>query len=518
MPTQQIDYLVLGSGLSALNFAALMAKANQKVLVIEAHEYPGGYGHTFVEKNSKHTYHFNAQLHYVWDCGVGEPVYQVLKKLGLEKEVEFVQYNKNGFDHMYMPNHSLQIPNSYQQLLERLCTICPQHHRQISRFISRIKNLSEIILERSRAKNKNLTQKASVTLKSIRLLPYYGATLQQVFDKYQLPKTIQTLLASQWPDFLLPPNQLYFYCWLVLFDGYIRGAYYPKKHFEHVVNALVNVISQNSGEVLLNQTVTDLIINKGRVLGAKVRDSNDPTVQTAYYAKNIICNMDPKQTAHLIGLDKFSASIRKKLNYDYSYSNFMVYGAVEGIDLRDYGFGNWNVFHNEHQCINHAFKQMHDLADYKDISFAFTTPSLVSEDSTGCPEGQQLFELLTVANYDWFKQLKYRNNKQYIQQKKAIYNRMIEVIERDYVPDFGKHVCFKMLGSPTTNESYCLSPAGNSYGANMTPKNMGLFKLNHNTSLKNFYFCNASSGFAGFAKSFSNAADLYQRLTGDIVL
>jgi uncharacterized protein len=33
-------------------------------------------------------------------------------------------------------------------------------------------------------------------------------TLQDIFDKFQLPQAAQTLLALQWLDFLLPPNQL----------------------------------------------------------------------------------------------------------------------------------------------------------------------------------------------------------------------------------------------------------------------------------------------------------------------
>ena len=47
----QTDYLVLGSGLSALSFGALIAKAGRQVVVLEAHEFPGGYGHTFTEKS-----------------------------------------------------------------------------------------------------------------------------------------------------------------------------------------------------------------------------------------------------------------------------------------------------------------------------------------------------------------------------------------------------------------------------------------------------------------------------------
>ena len=41
------DYVIVGSGLAGLTFGALMAKFGRHVLLLEAHEFPGGYGHTF---------------------------------------------------------------------------------------------------------------------------------------------------------------------------------------------------------------------------------------------------------------------------------------------------------------------------------------------------------------------------------------------------------------------------------------------------------------------------------------
>ncbi len=67
----------------------------------------------------------------------------------------------------------------------------------------------------------------------------------------------QTLLALQWPDFLLPPNKLSFFAWVSLFSGYMDGAYYPTHHFEHVIESLVATIRKHGGEVQLNCRVTE---------------------------------------------------------------------------------------------------------------------------------------------------------------------------------------------------------------------------------------------------------------------
>ncbi len=513
----QTDYLVLGSGLSALSFAALMAKAGRKVVVLEAHEFPGGYGHTFIEKNKQHEYRFNAQFHYVWDCGEGELVDRVLNKLELNERVPFITLNEDGFDHMRIPGYALDIPADYDLLEKRLLELFPAHRSQIARFLDKIQHLAELVRRLAPLDKANPVRTLARNFRCAELLKYNGKTLQQVFDQFDLPAPAQGLLASQWPDFLLPPRDLSFLCWLVLFDGYMRGPFYPKHHFESVIDALVSVIEDNGGEVLYNRTVESFIREGRRVSGVLASDTGDPANQCAYEGKTVVCNFDPKLAAQMLGFEHFSSSMQRKLSYDYSYSNFIVYGAVKDIDLADYGFGNWNIFHSEQVSINNVIDDMYLRDDYSNLAFAMGSPSMMSDDPTGCPEGQQLFELLTIANYSHFKQLKLRNNKDYTHKKREIYDAMIRVIERDYVPDFSKHVCLKLLGSPTTNESYVWAPEGNSYGANMTPKNMGLFKLGFKTGLKNLYFCNASSGFAGFAKAFQNGAQLYELLSGDEV-
>ena len=47
MSVMDPEFVVVGSGLSALAFAAIMAKSGRRVVVLEAHDKPGGYAHTF---------------------------------------------------------------------------------------------------------------------------------------------------------------------------------------------------------------------------------------------------------------------------------------------------------------------------------------------------------------------------------------------------------------------------------------------------------------------------------------
>lgn len=507
------DYLILGSGLASLSFAALMAKAGKKVKVLEAHEFSGGYGHTFVEGKK---YRFNAQLHYVWNCGEGRTVNRFLKKLGLEEIVTFEQYDPNGYDHMRIPGYALDIPSDQEELCQRLSNLFPDYAESFRRFIAEVwKTATEI---EKLPEPLNFSFVISHPLISQHLFNYRHLTLQNVFDAFKLLLEAQTLLALQWPDFLLPPGKLSFFAWVTLFTGYCRGAYYPTHHFEHVIDSLVEVIKDNDGEIIYNQRVTDFILDKNRVLGVKTMDVNDRTVLGEYQGHDVICNIDPKRAASMIGIDRFSSSIRAKLEYDYSPSNFVAYCVVKGIDLKDYGFGNWNLFHSEQADLNKVFDDMYDRADYSALSFVMTTPGFLSDDHSDCPEGEQIIQFLTVANYHTFHDLKIRDASDYRKMKKEIFNAMIDIVEQRYVPNFRDYLVFQMLGSPTTNESFCGSPEGNSYGSNITPDNFDAGRLDHRTSFDNFYFCNASSGAPSFTGTIGTGCKLYEKLAGDTVL
>jgi len=70
------DYLVVGRGVAGLAFGT--ARAGRRVRVLEAHHRAGGYGHTFAFGNDGRRSRFNAQFHYMWNCGEGGTVHNFL--------------------------------------------------------------------------------------------------------------------------------------------------------------------------------------------------------------------------------------------------------------------------------------------------------------------------------------------------------------------------------------------------------------------------------------------------------
>ena len=206
--SEPVDYLVLGSGLSALSFSALMAKRGKSVKILEAHEFFGGYGHTF----SAGEYQFNAQLHYVISCGAGDIVHTFLKKLGLAEQVTFNRLNAEGYDRVFCGDQKLFIPYGYDNLRRNMEAVCPAAGPQVLAFIDILVDFNKA----AQAFPRHWSQAHEILAELpsyLRLFKFRSATLQQVFDNCRLPKILQTLVAGQLIDYmqgrLLPHKALW---------------------------------------------------------------------------------------------------------------------------------------------------------------------------------------------------------------------------------------------------------------------------------------------------------------------
>ncbi len=124
------DDLVIGSGMGGLTVASLLSRAGRRVLVLEAHDVPGGYAHTFRMRD----FRFCAQVHYIFNCGEGESIHNFLTKLGADEEVPFVRLDPEGFDHVVVAGERVRIPTGLGKFRDRLIRRQDRWER-LSRFL-----------------------------------------------------------------------------------------------------------------------------------------------------------------------------------------------------------------------------------------------------------------------------------------------------------------------------------------------------------------------------------------------
>lgn len=500
--TTSFDDLVIGAGMAGLTVAGLLAAEGRRVLVVEAHDVPGGYAHTFTMGE----YRFCAQVHYIFSCGEGEVVHQLLARLGLAEEVRFHRLDPEGFDHVVVGGDRYRIPNGLEKFRDRLIRRHPEATRPLLRYFDIVMALGR---EMDRLPSPlSWRDLALAPLRTPHLLRYQRWTLQQLYDHVAMPPRLQAVLAGQSGDYLLPPAEVSLLLHVALVRGYDRGAYYPERHFQHLVNSLAREITKRPGCQLLLQTeIKHIEVERDRVVAVVARDGR------RFTADRYISNLDPRRTAQMIGEAKLPRSWLGKLDYPYSSGTLTLYLGVHGLDLREHGFGAWNVWHYPHDDLNAIYRRQLAETDCADPWLFMSTPTLHTSVPSLCPPGHQILELATSAPYAWWRDLRARDRKLYNLEKNRVRDRLLELVEQRYVPGLRRHLALRVMGTPVTNERFCGSPEGNAYGAALTPRHVGLGRVAAETPLANLWLANATAGYPSVAGTVKAGMDLHRRLS-----
>lgn len=501
----EYDYVIIGTGHAALTAGALFAHAGKKICMLEAHDIPGGYAHSFKMGD----YHFCAQVHYIWGCGPGGKICEFLKHIGLEKEITFELLDPKGYDHMVMPDGKcVAIPYGFDKLAEHIDEAYPGQKAAVQKFTSIIE---DIRLELRNLPDRKLswTEILLNMLNFKTLIKYRNKTVQDVYDQCGLSKESQAILIAQAGDFMLPPEKLSFLAYIGLFAGYNTGAYYPTKHFKYYIDRLAKFITDHDGCHIYYETeVTKINSDDDQITSVGTKDGK------TFRAKTFICNMDPQKASHMMDRNRFSKRELKQLSYDYSASGIMIYLGLKDIDLRDYGLGNYNIWHLTQWDMNQMWKEQAH-GNFENPWFFLSTPTLHSSEPGIAPEGGQILEIATFTEYDYLKELQDNDYLEYNRKKMELANRLIELVEEHHIPNLREHIAVKAIGSPVTNEDFCMATKGNAYGSVLTPKNISINRLKAQTPWKNFWWCNASSGFGGMHGTAHTGMQLYMDLSGD---
>lgn len=504
---ESFDYVVMGAGLGGLSVAACLTRMGYRVAVLEQHYLAGGCCHNF----DYGEYNFCADVHYISQCETDRTIGRFLNFI--EREIEFNSLDPDCIDRVITPEADFKIPLGWENLRTRLLSSFPEAANAINRYCDEIKHLHQEM--RSMVEEINwYNQKWSDWLK----LPKYWHmfskrtwTLQDLYDYVGLPPKLQDILAGQSGDYALPPNEIALLTHTSLVWDYSEGAFYPKHHFKHFVNTIVESIRAGGGVVQLSTPVEHIQV-KNHQIQAVVAGGK------TYQAKTYISDLDPKLTVKLMRDDQALSQreCERLTEYEYSASAFNIYlGLDQRFQPQNYGIGNWNIWYYPTGNLNRAYQQQ--LEDNFEHPWIFLScPTMKSSEPGMAPPGHHVLEIATVCAYEPFKHLHATDSKAYKAKKRQIYqDMMVSVLE--LVPDIKKYIRMKIYGTPTTSEYYLGQPQGNIYGAKLIPKQVGLNRLGYRTELPNLFLVGASAGYPSVPGVIGNGMDVAELITGQSV-
>ena len=257
MTATKTDTVVIGSGISGLTTAALLARCGREVTIVEAKRRPGGALRRFTREGIP----FDVGFHYTSGLGQGQFLRALWDCLGVSDTIPTTPLTPDGYDLLRLPANDRQVRAyySYDHLGEELSAVFPAESGGIKKYLATIRELS-------------------------RAMPFYNPTLPltpylrggalagdrpltEAIGACTSNPDLQAVLSA--PTFLygVPPKQAGLAMHAVVAHGYYSGAWGIIGGGQAIVEALVSELTRLGVKIMTSSPVTAVEVGGDRVVG-----------------------------------------------------------------------------------------------------------------------------------------------------------------------------------------------------------------------------------------------------------
>ncbi|XP_066923132.1 all-trans-retinol 13,14-reductase-like [Clytia hemisphaerica] len=532
---EDLDAIVVGSGIGGLSCAALLAKAGRKVLVLEQHDQAGGCCHTFIEKG----FEFDVGIHYIGECAnntlthtfvnqitegqlewapVGDVIDKVELGTGKDRTTHLVTKGKDNF--------KAELKKSFP---------APEDQKSIDQFFIDMGRVRRLYPQTFIFKiiplwlSRFLLNTGIFNLFSD--LPYFSnLSLADYLDSLTKNKRLQGAVAYSYGDYGTQPRESSAMMQLMLLAHYMHGGYYPVGGASEIAYNIIPVIEKAGGKVLVRAPVTEIVLDSsGKAIGVKVKKGGE---EHFISAPMVISGAGVINTfEHMIKDQKSRPeSLLKKVNSGHGAVS--IFAGLDGTneELKLENTNTWAMAEPDlDKGLDDFLNTPAEKVGTEDIPLLF-----ISFPSTKDPTWDQRFPgksnctIVTLGNWKWFEEWEEgrvgKRGQDYDELKTRLAERAWEQACRFYPQIKDKRVYFD-VGTPLTNKYYIGSPRGEIYGLDHNLNRFNLStsaELRPTTSIDGLYLTGqdiSTCGFAGglYAGLLTAAVILNRNLMSDLV-
>ena len=326
-------------------------------------------------------------------------------------------------------------------------------------------------------------------------------TLADLMNDYVKDPALQSILASLWGYYGLPPSKLSGFYYAVATGGYLKnGSYYIKERSLDLSYALADVIEGSSGKILYETLAQKILVKDGAVKGVVTSGGK------VLPAQAVVSNASALTTFNkMLPREAVPADYLKKLNgYRPSLSTFIVWlglnrelrGKIKGYSFHvASGRGPEADYQS---CLKGEIEEgSFGVAIYDNVFEGYSAP------------GTSTLMVLFLSGYEpWMKfEADYRAGRKdaYYKEKERWTEILIKRAEEKVVRGLSSMIEVKEAATPLTNWRYTNNTEGAIYGFEQSMGNSFMRRIDNRSPIKGLYLASAwgnpGGGYAGVLRA-----------------
>ncbi len=483
------DTVVIGSGVGGLSAAVALARAGQRVLVLEQHYLPGGWSHSFTREG----YTFSPGVHYVGELEQGANLRRFFEGLGLGRRLRFRELAPEGYDHILVGGERYDVPKGRERHVERMKQRFPRLAGALGRYFDTTRSLVSD-LDRV-ASLLRFPAVVTVPFRAPTLTRWGFARLSSLLDGAGIDDPLaRAFLSGRCGNHGLAPEDASLAAHAMMIAHYMEGAYYPCGGAKRIPAAFLRELRAHGGDIRVRTRVTRILIERGRAVGVELESGERIS------ARAVVSNADAALTYETLVPEPYARRQRRRaLRLRPSVSSISLFAAVD-LDLAALGYDSGNYWWYRHDDVAGVYRRL-ERGIPTEIEGLFIAISSLKE-----PElargGHHTLEMFTFVPYGafarWRGSATGARSESYQAFKRELIERMLRAAE-NVIPGIRRHVAFCELGTPLTNDFYCASWRGSCYGIAKTPGQVGPFSFSTRSPVPGLFLCGASTLSHGIA-------------------
>ncbi len=499
------DYaaIVIGSGMSGLTCAALMAREGQRALVLERHYTAGGFTHVF----RRGDYEWDVGIHYIGEVHRPESLLASVFRYLTDDKLEWADMGAV-YDRIVFGEERFELHAGVDAFSRHLCEQFPSaaDRRAIDRYVRLIRETSRAY--RSYAMEKALPAPVSRLAGGLlrrRFLRFGGRTTRDVLDGLTDNPKLKGVLTGQYGDYGLPPGQSAFGMHALLAGHYMRGAAFPVGGSSRIAETIAAVIDSAGGVILTKAEVERILIEKSTAVGVKMTDGRElraPLVISSAGVANTFGRLIARDDRERLGLAGLQDRVDPSWAHVGLYLGFRQTAEELGLQKANYWIYPEGGF--DHDANVRAY-----LADpereFPVVYISF--PSAKDPDWESRYPGRATIDVITLAPYEWFARWEgtrwHRRGQDYEAFKQRLTDRLLDVLYR-YEPQLRGKLDHCEMSTPLSTRHFVNYSRGEIYGLAHSPQRFAQRFLRPKTPVRRLWLTGqdiTTAGIAGAAAS-----------------